>query len=190
MNLRKPKNHTAVDMYKAWCAELLASDPDCFDVYDYELKRHGLRVIYRRVGNGDKQFVMSYTMFKLIIEKFNKYAVEAIIQGESVTLGNNLGYVYPACIERNYNRLKCDIVATKRARKEDPNHPAVFFTEPDYCMIKWNKFHKTQNEKVYIFKPSKEFSKLFYSALRVNPILKTLYRFIPYKEYNYDSKLD
>ena len=141
--------------------------------------------------------VMSYTMFRLIIETYNKYAAEAIIQGESVTLGNNLGYIYPARIERNYNRLKCDVVATIKIRKTDPTHPAIYFTEDDFCMIKWKKFSKLQNEIVYMFKPCNSLASGFYQQIKLNPILKTLYRYIPYKDYsqynkeqNNDSKLD
>ena len=84
-------------------------------------------------------------MFRLIIELYNKYAATALIEGHRVDLGAKLGYLFPARIERNYNVPRCDVVATLSVRKEDSTHPAIFFTDGDYCIIKWQKMQQVRN---------------------------------------------
>jgi hypothetical protein len=46
---RKPKNHTIVDMYKAWCAEIL-QDPNYYSEHDATVRRWGIRVIFQKVN--------------------------------------------------------------------------------------------------------------------------------------------
>jgi hypothetical protein len=170
-------------MYKAWCKQALADHPGYTAVYDGRMRMLGITIIYK-IENGKQVMVMSYTMFRLIIEMYNKYASEAVIQGHRFDLGGRLGYIYPARIERHFSSLRCDIVATKRARKTEPNHPAVFFTDSDYCIIKWQKLHQVRNGTVYEFKPAKHtMAHNFYTALRLNPMLKSNYKFCAYKYY-------
>lgn len=265
MNLRKPKNHTVSDMYKAWCRETLAANKDYIGAYDPRMRVAGIQIIYKKTDptpikqeavigivdgvnttfhtkkppfcqgggkrsevvvykNGNLQkrgnqyggrnyrrvggkiimhrppakgdiievdysieaynIIMSYTKFRLIIDTFNKYAAEAVIQGERFSFGNGLGYIYAARIERCFIHPRCDMVATRRVRKLEPDHPAIFFTDADYCIIKWQKFFKVTNETVYTFKPAKHSMNAdFHKAIASNPILKTLYKYIPYKYY-------
>lgn len=184
---RKPKNHTVVDMYKAWCARELKEHPDYFEKYDNFTKSARwcgrIRVIYKKVA-GKEIMVMSYIMFRLIIEMYNKYAAEAIIHGHRLNLGSKLGYLYPARIERNFSRPKIDIITTMQTRKKIPDHPMMYHLSPDYCMVKWQKLHMIKNESVYTFITARHsFRQSFSEANKKNPILKTNYKFIPLQRH-------
>jgi hypothetical protein len=255
---RKPKNHTIVDMYKAWCAEIL-QDPNYYSEHDATVRRWGIRVIFQKVNtptvinkevvkgefdginrvfqtahkhwvkdslvvykNGkvqtntpgdpnkdyysvplnqvimmttppkatdmitvnyqyyEHEMVMSYTMFRLTTEAYNRYGCEFLIRGDKFELGSNLGYLFPARIERNFRNPKVDVVATVNIRKKDPTHPAVYYTSPDYCMIKWHKNYRTRNETVYTFVTAERgFRKDFSKSNRENPLLQVKYKYYP-----------
>lgn len=188
---RKPKNHTVVDMYKAWCAQLLKDHPDYYDKYDNYTKSGNhwgrIRVIYKK-EKGQEIMVMSYTMFRLIIEMYNKYAAEAIIHGRRFDLGSGLGYLFPARIERNFRRLKFDVISTMQTRKKIPDHPPIYYLQHDYCMVKWQKLYRTKNESVYTFITAKQtFRREFSAANKQNPVLKTNYKFIPLQKNQQQS---
>lgn len=189
MQLRKPKNHTVVDMYKAWCKKTLVDNPSYYSPSkDVKMKMKGIRIICRKEA-GKEVMVMNYTMFRLIIETFNKYAAEAIIHGHRFRLASNLGYVAGSVMERNMNKIRCDMVATREARKVDITHPAIFYTDPNLYLIWWTKMHKVKNETVYSFVPAKHTLKAqFYKALKKNPVLKMNYRFYPYIYDKYKTK--
>ena len=40
MLLRRPKNHTLIDMYKAWCnmRQAVAANPGYYTAYDYKMR--------------------------------------------------------------------------------------------------------------------------------------------------------
>lgn len=180
---RKPKNHTVVDMYKAWCAQQLKEHSNYYDGYDKYIRSAAwcgrIRTIYKK-EDGKEVMVMSYTMFRLIIEMYNKYAADAIIHGHRFDLGSKLGYLFPARVERSFGRPRFDVVATVQTRKKDPTHPAIYHLTPDYCMVKWQKYYKTKNESVYTFITAKHtFRSDFSMANKKNPILKTNYKFLP-----------
>jgi hypothetical protein len=184
MQLRKPKNHTVIDMYKAWCKIALQGNSKYYKKYDYRMKMTGCPIIYC-LEEGKEVMIMSYTMFRLIIETYNKYAGEAIIEGQRFTLGAQLGYIAGGRMERNMNKIRCDMVATRRAREIDPTHPAIFYTDPDLYLIWWTKLHKIKNETVYTFVPAKHtLQAQFYRAIAANPILKTNFRYYPYTYFN------
>lgn len=180
---RKPKNHTVVDMYKAWCAQKLKEHPNYFEKYDNFTRSASwcgrIRVIYKK-ENGKEVMVMSYAMFRLIIEMYNKYAADAIIHGRRFDLGSKLGYLFPARVERSFARPKFDVIATMQTRKKIPDHPAIYHLTPDYCMVKWQKYYQTKNESVYTFITARHtFREAFSTANKQNPILKTNYKFLP-----------
>lgn len=179
MESRKPKNHTVIDMYKAWCKQLLLQKSEFYGVWDTKIRKPGIQVIYHDEDDRPVMF-MSYTMFRLIIETYNKYAAKAVIEGERLSLGAKLGFLVGVRIERNMNKLRCDMIATRDARKIDNSHPAIFYTEPDIFMIWWIKNHKVRNETVYSFVPAKHsFKRDFYRAIKNNPILRTNFRYYP-----------
>lgn len=180
---RKPKNHTVIDMYKAWSAGQLKENSNYFARSDRQVRIKGIRIIYKIVDRRPV-LVMSYIMFRLIIEMYNKYAAEAIIHGHKFDLNGGLGYLYPARIERSFSRPKFDVISTCQTRKTIPDHPPIYHLSPDYCMVKWQKYFKTRNESVYTFITAKEsFRKDFSIANKKNPILKTNYKFIPLQRH-------
>ncbi len=183
MQLRKPKTHTVVDMYRAWCKKTLQDNPTYGKKYDYGTKKTGSPIIFRKEGK-EEIMVMSYTMFRLIIEMYNKYAADAIIHGHNFTLASNLGHIAGSRMERNMDKIRCDMVATREARKIDPTHPAIFYTNPLLYLIWWTKAHKVKNETVYAFIPAKTtFKRDFYRAIKANPVLLTNYKYYPYLYY-------
>lgn len=268
MLLRKPKNHTIVDMYKGWCASVLKSNKNYFDEHDTQVRWKGIRRVYERtivataivseqttgeangknrafqtinknwepatvkvykngvlltnnLKNGNRDYylvpgkhtiimlnapeygdlittdykfynhtlIMSYMMFRYIIETYNKYAADALIEGHRFSLGSRLGYLFPARIERYFTHPKIDVVSTIHARKKEKGHPAIYFTTPDYCMIKWCKYYDNDNDSFYIFVTSKtKMRKDFSKSNRDNPFLKNNYKFYPVEEKTYQSK--
>lgn len=192
MQLRKPKNHTVVDMYKAWCRKTLEDHSTYFQEYDPAVRNGNgwgyVGIIYE-IQEGSKIMIMSYAMFRLILEAFNKYAVEAIIEGHTLSLDSKLGHIAGARIERNLEKIRCDMVATREARKIDSTHPAIFYTDPDLYIVWWSKMHKVKNETVYTFVPAKyNFRAKFYQAIRARPILKMNYKYYPYIHNKYQTQ--
>ena len=180
MPLKKPKNHTVADMYRAWCIKKLSGDSSLVAEYDSFIRKAGINILYRLKKDGSKEMVMNYTTFRLIIELHNKYVGECIIQGGKFNLGGQLGYIFAAKMERSHNKPRVDIISTMRARREDANHPAIYFLDDYYLMVKWQKIHKVQNELVYVFSTAKHSLKRdFHIANRDNPFLQSLYRYYP-----------
>jgi len=186
MPIIKPKNHLVIDMYKAWCAKKLKEDTDLSLVYDTCYKAHGLKVLYKgRVKRSNRvvkqgEMVMSYNLFRTIIEAYNLEAIKLVIEGETLELGNRMGKIFAKTRGRNFNRRRLDFEATAKARQIEPNHPDIFHTSEDYCRISWKKGKYIQNESIYIFVVSSTFKTAFKSALRSNPLLKHIYPFSPY----------
>lgn len=177
MRLVKPKNHTVSDIYKAWCRQQLASNPDLILCHDYCCEKKDIKVLTHKET---KEVIMTYSLFRKVIEMFNTYAGEALIEGEFIQLHKRLGYLHGRRIERNFTNPKVDVISTVQARKTDPTHPAIYHLDEDYCRIGWQKSHLTKNESVYDFVPASHSLRAKFSAtLKSNPILKFNYTYYP-----------
>jgi hypothetical protein len=187
MPIIKPRNHLVTDIYKAWCAKKLKEDPSLSLVYDHRYRAHELRVLVSgrvKVSNrvvNEGVVVMSYLLFRTILEAYNKEAIKLIIEGEALELGNRMGYILAKRRGRNYNRKKINIHATKLARIEEPDHPPIYYTSEDYCMLSWKKPKSITNERVYSFIAAPTLKRAFKKALYENSLLKFTYPFTPYK---------
>lgn len=137
-------------------------------------------IISVRYAFYDHQMIMSYIMFRYILETYLKYGADAIIEGHRFDLFGNLGYLFAARIERSFKISKINVYATLEKRKEDPTHPVVYYTSPDYCRIKWHKKYRTRNESVYTFITAKtKLRKDFSDSIKNNPVLERNYKFYP-----------
>lgn len=170
--------HTAVDMYKAWCKEKLRDNPGYTHEYDYVKKIPGARIIRDEQGN----VVMNYTLFRNILETYNRTAGDMIIEGKRLRLGKYLGIVQALRAEIKFGKLRVNWGATKRARKTEPTHPVIYMTQEECVVIRWIKPKRITNESVYHFAPAVNGNGLrerFNEANRTDPLLRTQYKFIP-----------
>lgn len=183
MAIVKPKNYTVVDMYITYCLRKVAADLTLTLEYDAYYARKGIRLLVREKKGGGKEVVMTYALFRNIIETYNNYAAQAVIEGAAFSLGNKLGYIHGRRIERDFNRPKVNVIATVKARRipGQETHPAIYHTDEDYCRIGWAKLHRIRNESVYSFVPaSHTFKDRFSQSLMKNPVLKFNYTYYPF----------
>lgn len=152
-----------------------------------------------------------YWMYKEVLARFNKKASDAIIFGQTLNLGNRLGYVLIRKIKRNYENPVPDWGASKKIKEDlikagevpkDENHPEgkewiVFFDDPWYLRWAWikRKVCKVRNHTVYKFMPTSNRSRLANDpdmaklgnkgkltlANKANPMLHLSYESLPGK---------
>lgn len=181
MQIVKPRNHTVINVYKAWCQQKIKEESTYVLEYDAYYKRDGIRVLLQVLPSGNKKVIMTYALFRKVLETYNQMAVDHIIEGGRFELGNRLGYLEAKRVERNFNHPRINYIATQRARRIEPEHPAIYFTDEDYCAIAWVKSHQIKNESVYSFVPANySFRDKFSKTLTANPILKYNYKYYPY----------
>lgn len=181
MPIIKPRNHTVIDIYKSWCNQKIKEDNIYVLEYDAYYKRDSIRVLLQIRPGGDRKVVMTYALFRNILETYNKIGVEHVIEGGRFEIGNRMGYLEAKRVERNFNHPRINHIATKRARDKEPDHPAIYYTDEDYCAIAWVKSHQLKNESVYSFVPANySFREKFSKTLNANPILKYNYKYYPY----------
>jgi len=157
--------------------------------------------------------IMDSRTFRKILLNFNKNARRKIIyEGGILALGNNLGYIYPAVIDRfakvgsksakmpDWNKsikyrdelIEQGVVVKS---KDNPNgKPWIIYHSDDYYLrIAWAKnfgASHVKRIKYYRFEPSNGdvgFKKEFVRANKSNPLLKRKY-FIPKVKNAYYSK--
>ncbi len=180
MRIVKPRNHTVIDVYKAWCLKKLEEDPSYSLEYDASYRAKGVRVLLQE-KDGIKKIVMRYVLFRRIIETYNQYGVDLVIEGGELELGGKMGKIIARRVERNFNKPQADIATTLKMRKIEPGHPMIYRTEEDYCRISWVKPKQIPNEKSYSFDPAAgNFKTKFSHSIMANPVLKFNYRFTPY----------
>lgn len=142
-----PRTHSTTEMYKFYVAK----------------------------NESDKKRPTPYWMYKEVLARFNKKVSNDIIFGQSLNLGNRLGYVQIRKIRRNYDkpipdwgeskRIKADLIKNGIVPK-DENHPEgkewiVYYTDPWYLRWAWikRKVCKVKNHTVYKFIPTSNRSK-------------------------------
>lgn len=138
----------------------------------------------------DEVLKMSWGIWKEIIERFYFEAKDAIIRGETLQLGSNLGKIRAVRIERDFTKPKVNVAQTfqKNLKDAEGNLVLIYHTDPDYCRIQWAKNRTITNEAFYNFIPAKSrngniksFKRDFSNALIATPMLKYKYKFIPVK---------
>lgn len=172
-------NYTT-DVYRWYVEEQLKKNPKYFTKYDKTLSMKGIKLLMTTEANGKESIVMSYTMFRAIIEKVNKLIVETLLRGEKIYFGKSLGHIQGSRIERNYNKKIINYTETNKLRAQTGDETVkVYHTSDTYCRIAWKKLRTLANSSIYEFKPTKGFRKTFSRTLIENPLLQ--YQFTLYK---------
>jgi len=146
-----------------------------------------------------------YWMFKEVLSRFNRKAADAIIFGQVLNFGSNLGNLLIKKIRRNYENPKVDWGTSKQLKKEiiasgripreagslEGEAWLVYFSDPWYLRWGWVKKNicRVKNQTVYKFIPTSNRSKKggdnspaklgnkgkLVLANRINPTLHLLY---------------
>lgn len=180
----KPRTYTTKDVYKAYAKQMLKDDPTLWGKYDRKMMNY---YVYRQDGTTVVE-VMSYPRYRKIVEAYFLRAQDYIIQGETLSLGNNLGKIAGRRCERNHKNKQVNWEKTKKLwESKGERKGLVYFTDDDWCRIGWNKPGKIKNEKWYRFTPAEGnsgsdigFKKAFSTANLQNPLLKLKYKFFAY----------
>lgn len=181
------------DIWYFYVANLLESDPKYYTKEKRLSKVKNFYVLTRYRGPGiepdapgEELEVMTYERFRRIIETYFKDAITEIIHGANLRMGHNLGKIEPVRVERNHKKKVIDWNKTW-ANGKDPEtgkyNKIEFFTDDDWCRIKWTRLGKIPNERSYAFDPAEGkagFRTLFSQAQFVNPNLKLRYPFAAY----------
>lgn len=191
MKIVKPRNNTVIDIYKAWCLKKVREDSSLSLVYDTNFKRSGVKVLYQgrvckpfKLPEKEGKIIMTYALFRRVLETYNQIACDMIIEGMVLQLGARLGSIKAKRLGRNFNTLRVNYLETKKARAIDSAHPVIYYTDDDYCKLAWTKSHQITNESFYSFTASKYKNGLrgkFKRELWKNPMLKYNYWFTPYR---------
>lgn len=181
----RPKQHSIKDVYAIYVTKLLDAHPTWWGKYEKRVKRKNCYICAKE--NGKVIIKMSWFIWKDVIEVYFHKAKNAIIQGETLRLGANLGKIRGARIQRDFTKPVINWRETFNGEKgPDGKFIRVFRTEDDYCRIEWNKFGIIPNETNYHFKPAgrnmttkKGFTAEFSKALTEDPLLKYQYKYYP-----------
>jgi hypothetical protein len=145
-----------------------------------------------------EKLLINYTTFREIIERFNLKAVERIIEGEALNLGNRLGYIRINKIKVNPKKKRInwkesldlkakyeDVGITPRSKENPDGKNWLIPYEEDYFLrygwVKKNGACMVKNQTVYEFSPvdGNQFKKgpkqLLAEANRENPFLHERY---------------
>lgn len=184
--IERPKQYSIRDIYAAYTKKLLQQHPEWWGKREPRLK---LANCYIYCKEGNKVVVkMSWMIFKEVVERFYFSAKEAVIQGETLKLGSNLGRIRAVRIERDFSKPQVDWRQTfiQKIPGKDGQYQRIYHTTEDYCKIEWAKGRMIPNETCYHFSPAaanpltkKGFKGEFKQALADNPLLKYRYKFKP-----------
>lgn len=170
---------------------------------DRSLKELRVKERKIRASRGEYVVIMDYKLFREVICRYNKLAVEHLIKGRQLNLLSSLGYLQIRVVERNMFSPTVDRGATMKRKaallKEGKElyHPVrcpqgeqylVFYTDDDWCRIGWCKFStRCRNISVYSFRPASGqhkrdgFKQKMSRAIKANPMLKYNYPYYPAK---------
>jgi len=171
-------------IYNAYVDKLLAANPQWWVKANKSLKM--TKGYVYGLEKGKPVLKMSWQLWKEIVTSYYHKAKDAIIQGETLKLGSGLGNILAIRVERTFSNKVVDWGATYKLNLRDEKGmlKRVFYTDDDYCRIKWQKFGMVPNEKNYKFNPAskhtdtgKGFKQEFVQALLANPMLKYKYKF-------------
>jgi len=141
--------------------------------------------------------LMTYKTFVKIIELYNKKAIQALIEGSSINLKNNLGYLYimvkrkkDKYVFSNINwgaskKYRDELIAEGKTPKSKENPKGKnwfqFYEEDDYFRVAWVKNYgacRVKNNLVYAFYPFKSkkgMTKSLVKAIKKDEYLKDNY---------------
>ena len=178
---------SAQDMYQVFVRDYLKDNP----TYIAKRWKH---IANGEIFNSEGKKIFSYTKYKEILSLYNKRAGEKIIKGYTLDLLNGLGNLFVARIERPTNNKRLNILASKELKKKleaegklTAENWKVPYVDDDFIMVMWHKGNgQMRNIHLYKFKtaggqPGKGFRHLLSHSVIVNPLLKSIYPFLPTK---------
>jgi hypothetical protein len=184
----KPETVSVLQMYYLFIKELLGKEP-MYEAKAWKYITNG-QVIDTLTG----KVVIDYPTFKKVIATYNKKAGERIIKGFALDLGNGLGNLFMARIERPPNHGHLNMAESLKLRKKlqaanklTAENWKVPYTDDDFIMLLWHKGNGLlRNIHLYKFKtaggqPGKGFRQLISKTNMRNPHLKGLYPYLPCK---------
>lgn len=184
------KPYSVKEIWAFYAQKLLQENPEWWGSNNRNYSGIKPYYIYRYViwnGKKVKREVMNYKRYREVVENFFKLAQDRIIKGEYFYLGRKMGNIAARRCERNPYKLQVNNRLTRELRKKDPTHPLVYYTDPDWCRIGWEKTSR-ENKLLqnYRFKPTcskgkgqPAFKERFSSALDKDPVLKYRYKYFP-----------
>ncbi len=168
--------HHVIDMYREYIKKEMDANPNLYLVYDRVLCIKDLHLLCKRNSRGKEEIVMSYTLFRSILEKCNKLIIDALLTGEKFYFGHSLGYIEGSRIERNFEKKMVNYKATKELQEETGNPElVVYHTDNTYCRIAWKKLRTLLNSVFYEFVPTVHFKRQFSTTLTANPTIQFLF---------------
>lgn len=182
----RPRQYTMRDIYEAYAQKLLAAHPEWWGKYEKRVKRKNCYIYSKEEGKVVER--MSWFTWKEVIERYFHSAKEAIINGETLRLGANLGKIRGARIQRDFTKplVNWHETFTTGLKNADGSLIKIYHTEDDYCRIEWVKFGMIPNETSYHFQPAakntitkKGFKAEFSRALTEDPQLKFRFKYYP-----------
>jgi hypothetical protein len=184
--IQKPKVHHLRTIYTDFANKLLADHPDWWGKFDKQLRLRNA-TIYAKENNKVVE-KMSWRRWKETVERYFHKAKTAIIEGETLNLGSNVGKIRAIRVERNFANPVINWGETFKQKipGKDGKYQRIYHTEDDYCRIQWAKTRSLPNETSYSFDPAaknmatgKGFKAEFVHALKNDPLLKFRYRYYP-----------
>jgi hypothetical protein len=191
-------NLTVRHIWEAYASKLLTDNPGWQGKLHNKIRNF---YIYRTDEKRGRVLVISYTLFRKVIEVFFTEARKAIIyKGEAVHI-NECGRILAIRVQRNHAKEKKPInwaltrkqpLVWDEALNRFRYKKTIYYTNDDYSCISWAKL-AVRNSYFYTFEPTREsstsqggskmpgFRKEFGKALTNNKLLKFKYLYHPLK---------
>lgn len=182
----RPKLHSMNAVYEMYVKKLLDANPEWWGKYEKRVKRKNCYIYAKE--HGKVILKVSWFVWREIIEMYFHKAKDAIIKGETLRMGANLGKIRGARIQRDFTKplVNWNQTFIKDLKNSEGKQIKIYFTEEDYCRIEWVKFGMIPNETNYYFQPAgrnvitkKGFKAEFSKALIEDPLLKYKYKYYP-----------
>lgn len=201
MKVESIPNHSFKHIWEGYVRKLLLANPE------YSIKKkphfHTVEAVVIKTPKGNvKEEIISYTLFKGILERFLVKSKQCIINGEAINIPH-CGMIAAKRIERDFRAQNKSIDWKKTSEaghtidengKKKFNH-VFYYLSDEYCRIGWYKPLMTNVEN-YLFEPTRSSSKThitnvattgfkeeFSQALMSDPFLKYKYIFCPIRDY-------
>lgn len=202
------KTYGMYDVWLKYVEKLLLDNPQWKSRYakylpQYKIVRVEQTWTMKLVGSKFKKVtviqeieVLNYSRFRKVIEHFFDRAKHAIIQGEAIDITSSVGKICGCMVQRDFTKKgqrRINWGATRKyplvwseIKGRMEYQTLVYYTNDDWCRIKWVKTCQLTNESTYEFKPAAPnsakttgFTKEFSEALKNDPLLKYRYLFNP-----------
>lgn len=213
MTSKRITTHVVKHIWEAYAKKYLIEHPECYGVqhnkirnfyiYKNGTKKSKVTVNYPSrkqmfFSHSHQGLVISYEIFRKVIEEFLGKAKTAIINGDAVHF-THIGYICAKRVERDFRKKNQRIIDWGKTRKQEKvwNDEAgkevfpryIYYSDDDWCRIAWIK-PGIKGETAYEFDPAapnskgtKGFRKEFSQAVKADPLLKYKYLYAPIKDF-------